>query len=87
MLNFLPLNAGWFRSCIADYGVPLMVLVWSALSFSVPGTVPSGVPRMLVSPLPWESASLQHWTVIKVKVPVFSWRPYTCVWLLTKSCL
>ncbi|XP_050271832.1 boron transporter 4-like [Quercus robur] len=58
-------GTGWFRSCIADYGVPLMVLVWSALSFSVPSTVPSGVPRRLVSPLPWESASLQHWTVIK----------------------
>ncbi|PON84121.1 Bicarbonate transporter [Trema orientale] len=58
-------GTGWLRSFIADYGVPLMVLVWSALSFSVPGRVPSGVPRTLVSPLPWDAASLQHWTVIK----------------------
>ncbi|GAY60060.1 hypothetical protein CUMW_199190 [Citrus unshiu] len=60
------------RSFIADYGVPLMVLVWSALSFSVPSKVPSGVPRRLFSPLPWESASLDHWSVIKDmgKVPV-----------------
>ncbi|OMO54251.1 Bicarbonate transporter, eukaryotic [Corchorus capsularis] len=58
-------GTGWFRSFIADYGVPLMVVVWTALSFSVPSKVPSGVPRRLFSPLPWESASLEHWTVIK----------------------
>ncbi|KAF2323276.1 hypothetical protein GH714_034427 [Hevea brasiliensis] len=58
-------GTGWFRSFIADYGVPLMVVIWTALSFSVPSKVPSGVPRRLFSPLPWESASLHHWTVIK----------------------
>ncbi|KAK8674694.1 hypothetical protein V6N13_032800 [Hibiscus sabdariffa] len=58
-------GTGWFRSFIADYGVPLMVVVWTAMSFSVPSKVPSGVPRRLFSPMPWESASLQHWTVIK----------------------
>ncbi|KAF3450831.1 hypothetical protein FNV43_RR06920 [Rhamnella rubrinervis] len=58
-------GTGWVRSYVADYGVPLMVLVWTALSFSVPGEVPAGVPRRLYSPLAWESASLQHWTVIK----------------------
>ncbi|KAK8546894.1 hypothetical protein V6N13_093933 [Hibiscus sabdariffa] len=58
-------GTGWFRSFIADYGVPLMVIVWTAMSFSVPSKVPSGVPRRLFSPMPWESASLQHWTVIK----------------------
>ncbi|XP_075110552.1 boron transporter 4-like [Nicotiana tabacum] len=58
-------GTGWFRSFVADYGVPLMVLVWSALSFMVPGKLPSGVPRRLYSPLPWESASLYHWIVIK----------------------
>ncbi|KAK4374742.1 hypothetical protein RND71_005419 [Anisodus tanguticus] len=50
---------------IADYGVPLVVLVWSALTYSVPSKVPSGVPRRLFSPLPWESASSHHWTVIQ----------------------
>ncbi|CAK7356600.1 unnamed protein product [Dovyalis caffra] len=58
-------GTGWFRSFIADYGVPLMVVAWAALAFSVPSKVPSGVPRKLVSPLPWDSASLDHWTVIK----------------------
>nr|XP_048328125.1 boron transporter 4-like isoform X2 [Ziziphus jujuba var. spinosa] len=58
-------GTGWFRSFIADYGVPLMVLVWTALSFSVPGQVSIGVPRRLYSPLAWESTSLYHWNVIK----------------------
>ncbi|KAG5248725.1 hypothetical protein OIU76_004584 [Salix suchowensis] len=58
-------GTGWLRSFIADYGVPLMVVVWTALSFSIPSKVPSGVPRKLFSPLPWESSSLHHWTVIK----------------------
>ncbi|KAJ8560688.1 hypothetical protein K7X08_022548 [Anisodus acutangulus] len=52
---------------IADYGVPLVVLVWSALSYSVPSKVPSEVPRRLFSPLPWESASSHHWTVIQLQ--------------------
>ncbi|XP_010476636.1 PREDICTED: boron transporter 4-like [Camelina sativa] len=58
-------GSGWMRSFIADYGVPLMVVVWTALSFSTPSKLPSGVPRRLFSPLPWDSASLSHWTVIK----------------------
>ncbi|KAI3463374.1 hypothetical protein Pfo_020037 [Paulownia fortunei] len=64
-------GTGGFRSFIADYGVPLMVLLWTAMSFGIPGRVPSGVPRRLFSPLPWESASVHHWSVIKdmAKVP------------------
>ncbi|KAF5456695.1 hypothetical protein F2P56_026143 [Juglans regia] len=58
-------GTGWLRGFIADYGVPLMVMLWSALSYAVPGEVPDGVPRRLFCPLPWESASLYHWTVIK----------------------
>ncbi|TKY48108.1 Boron transporter 4 [Spatholobus suberectus] len=58
-------GTGWFRSFIADYGVPFMVVVWTGLSFIVPSKVPSGVPRRLTSPLAWESTSLHHWTVIK----------------------
>ncbi|KAG8493566.1 hypothetical protein CXB51_011749 [Gossypium anomalum] len=58
-------GTGWFRSFVADYGVPLMVVMWTAVSFSVPSKVPSGVPRRLFSPLPWEPASSQNWTVIR----------------------
>lgn len=62
----LSVSIGWLRSFIADYGVPLMVVVWTALSFSVPSKVPFGVPRRLQSPLAWQSTSLHHWTVVKV---------------------
>ncbi|KAL3645888.1 putative boron transporter 6 [Castilleja foliolosa] len=58
-------GTGFFRSFIADYGVPLMIVVWTALSYSVPGKVPSGVPRRLFGSLPWEAGSLYHWTVVK----------------------
>lgn len=64
-------GTGWMRSFIADYGVPLMVVLWTAVSFGVPGKIPSELPRRLVCPLPWEAKSLYHWTVIKdmVRVP------------------
>ncbi|KAL5571491.1 hypothetical protein UlMin_021088 [Ulmus minor] len=46
-------GTGLLRSFIADYGVPFMVLIWSALSFSVPGGVPSDdmgrVPPVYIS--------------------------------------
>ncbi|GJU72326.1 boron transporter 4-like protein [Tanacetum coccineum] len=58
-------GTGKLRSFIADYGVPLMVVAWTALSFTVPSNIPSGVPRRLFSPLLWESESAYHWTVIK----------------------
>ncbi|ONK66531.1 uncharacterized protein A4U43_C06F9160 [Asparagus officinalis] len=58
-------GAGWLRSFIADYGVPLMVVVWTAMSYGMPSKVPSGVPRRLFSPLPWDSKSTHHWTVAK----------------------
>ncbi|TKY58163.1 boron transporter 6 [Spatholobus suberectus] len=65
-------GTGWLRGFIADYGVPIMLVIWTALSYTLPGKVPSSVPRRLVCPLPWESASLYHWTVVKDmgKVPL-----------------
>ncbi|XP_037493219.1 probable boron transporter 6 isoform X2 [Jatropha curcas] len=59
-------GTGWFRSFIADYGVPLMVLLWTLMSYSVPSKVPTGVPRRLYCPLLWDSASMYHWTVVKL---------------------
>ncbi|XP_043721930.1 boron transporter 4-like [Telopea speciosissima] len=53
-------GAGWVRSLIADYGVPLMIMLWTGLSFCVPSQVPSGVPRRLNS----HNGSLFHFTVI-----------------------
>ncbi|KAL0297319.1 UNVERIFIED_CONTAM: Boron transporter 4 [Sesamum radiatum] len=61
-------DTGWLRSIIADYGVPLMVMLFTAISYSVPGKIPSGVPRRLNSALPWDSSSMYHWTVAKQAV-------------------
>ncbi|KAI4326422.1 hypothetical protein MLD38_031740 [Melastoma candidum] len=66
-------GTGWLRTFIADYGVPLMVLVWTAVSY-IPGkTVPHGIPRRLFSPNPWSPGAYDNWTVVRrmLDVPVF----------------
>ncbi|KAK7397000.1 hypothetical protein VNO78_18164 [Psophocarpus tetragonolobus] len=65
-------GSGWLRSLIADYGVPLMVLVWTGVSYIPAGNVPHGIPRRLFSPNPWSPGAYENWTVIKdmVHVPV-----------------
>lgn len=65
-MSLLSSFVDFMRSFIADYGVPLMVVLWTALSYGVPKKVPSDVPRRLVASLPWDSESLYHWTVVKV---------------------
>ncbi|XP_027334207.1 probable boron transporter 2 isoform X1 [Abrus precatorius] len=64
--------SGCLRGFIADYGVPLMVLVWAAISYIPTGSIPKGIPRRLVSPNPWSSGAFENWTVIKdmLNVPV-----------------
>lgn len=59
--------AGWLRSLIADYGVPLMVLVWTAVSYIPAGSVPEGIPRRLLSPNPWSPGAYENWTVIRAR--------------------
>lgn len=56
---------GWLRSLIADYGVPLMVLMWTAVSYIPATSVPEGIPRRLFSPNPWSPGAYENWTVIK----------------------
>ncbi|KAJ6856460.1 boron transporter 4-like [Populus alba x Populus x berolinensis] len=65
-------GTGWIRGFIADYGVPLMVVLWTALSYVRPSEVPSGVPRRVHVPLLSDVESVHHWTVIKDmgKVPL-----------------
>ncbi|KAG6648062.1 hypothetical protein CIPAW_07G121900 [Carya illinoinensis] len=65
-------GSGWLRSLIADYGVPLMVLVWTAVSYIPTSSVPKGIPRRLFSPNPWSPGAYDNWTVIKdmLDVPV-----------------
>ncbi|GAB2213829.1 hypothetical protein Droror1_Dr00018149 [Drosera rotundifolia] len=65
-------GSGWLRGFVADYGVPLMVLVWTAVSYIPGGSVPHGIPRRLLSPSPWSPGAYQNWTVISemLDVPV-----------------
>ena len=52
------------RNFIANFGVPMLVVVWAGLSYAVPSKVPSGVPRRLFSPHPWHSG--ESWTIATV---------------------
>jgi hypothetical protein len=46
------LGRGWLRGFLADYGVPLMVVLWSGVSFAV---MPAPhVPRRVATPNTWE---------------------------------
>ncbi|XP_057789579.1 probable boron transporter 2 [Salvia miltiorrhiza] len=65
-------GSGSLRSLIADYGVPLMVLVWTAVSYIPSKNVPEGIPRRLFSPNPWSPGAYENWTVIKdmLNVPI-----------------
>uniref|UniRef100_A0A5B6ZYT8 Putative boron transporter 2 n=2 Tax=Davidia involucrata TaxID=16924 RepID=A0A5B6ZYT8_DAVIN len=58
-------GTGWLRGFIADYGVPLMVLVWTAVSYIPVNNVPRGIPRRLFSPNPWSPGAYSNWTIIK----------------------
>ncbi|KAI4343749.1 hypothetical protein L6164_011059 [Bauhinia variegata] len=58
-------GTGWLRGFIADYGVPLMVLVWTGVSYTPVNSVPRGIPRRLYSPNPWSPGAYSNWTVIK----------------------
>ncbi|CAL5423263.1 unnamed protein product [Camellia sinensis] len=65
-------GSGWLRSFVADYGVPLMVIIWTAVSYIPSGNVPKGIPRRLFSPNPWSPGAYANWTVIKdmLDVPI-----------------
>ncbi|CAN4100492.1 unnamed protein product [Withania somnifera] len=63
-------GTGWLRGFIADYGVPLMVLVWTAVSYIPARDVPRGIPRRLFSPNPWSPGAYSNWTVIKEMIHV-----------------
>ncbi|XP_010276509.1 PREDICTED: boron transporter 1-like [Nelumbo nucifera] len=63
-------GSGWLRGFVADYGVPLMVLVWTAVSYIPSGSVPRGIPRRLFSPNPWSPGAYENWTVIKEMLDV-----------------
>ncbi|KAF6159051.1 hypothetical protein GIB67_032668 [Kingdonia uniflora] len=55
-------GTGWIQVSITDYGVPLMVLVWTAVSYIPVNEVPKGIPRHLFSPNPWSPGAYSNWT-------------------------
>lgn len=63
-------GTGWLRGLIADYGVPLMVFVWTAVSYIPVNDVPRGIPRRLFSPNPWSEGAFDNWTVVKEMLQV-----------------
>lgn len=63
-------GTGWLRGLITDYGVPLMVLVWTGVSYIPRDHVPDGIPRRLFSPNPWSPGAYDNWTVIKEMLDV-----------------
>eukprot|EP00210_Caulerpa_lentillifera_P008822 g8418.t1 len=44
---------GWLRAIFADYGVPLMVLLWTGVSYALKDT-PTDIPRRLGIPHSWD---------------------------------
>ncbi|XP_022736167.1 boron transporter 1-like isoform X2 [Durio zibethinus] len=68
--RFWRYGTGGLRGFIADYGVPLMVLVWTVISYIPVKDVPRGIPRRLFSPNPWSPGAYSNWTVIKEMVIV-----------------
>ena len=60
------------RSFFADYGVPLMVIAWSALSYALKGT-PPGIPRRVLIPNTWDVSS--NWSVVEVQLEAIPGTP------------
>lgn len=63
-------GSGSLRGFIADYGVPLLVLVWTAVSYIPVNNVPRGIPRRLFSPNPWSPGAYSNWTIVKEMLDV-----------------
>lgn len=55
---------GGLRSFLADYGVPLMVVAWSAVSYALEDATPDGVPRRLSLPNAWHEDARRNWDAV-----------------------
>lgn len=60
---------GWIRSFLADYGVPLLVVIWSALGYAVHKGTPNGIPRRARIPNTWDEKT--NWVIARVSQTVF----------------
>lgn len=66
--------SGWLRGFTADYGVPLMVLFWTGVSYALVGKtatttsssdIAMDIPRRLSSPNPWDANPTARWRIIE----------------------
>ncbi|KAI3878882.1 hypothetical protein MKW92_049267 [Papaver armeniacum] len=48
-----------------DYGLPLMVLVWTTIQYTPANNVPHGILRRLLSLNPWSPDAYANWTIIE----------------------
>ncbi|KAJ0930048.1 putative bicarbonate transporter [Helianthus annuus] len=66
-MAFCKLNVftGWLKGFIADYGVPVMVVVWTGVSDIPTDSVPEGIHRRPFSPNPWSPSAYTNWIVAK----------------------
>lgn len=55
---------GGLRSFLADYGVPLMVVAWSGVSYVLEDATPEGVPRRLSLPNAWHEDARRNWDAV-----------------------
>eukprot|EP00892_Ulva_mutabilis_P000726 jgi/Ulvmu1/10654/UM066_0035.1 len=55
---------GGLRSFLADYGVPLLVVAWSGVSFLLQDATPSGIPRRLSMPNTWAADATRNWDAV-----------------------
>ena len=56
---------GWARSFLADYGVPLLVVIWSAVGYCIYKSTPDGVPRQAIIYNTWDVKT--NWSVARVR--------------------
>ena len=55
---------------MTDYGVPFLIVKWTAFTDLVPERVPAGVPRRLRIPLPRDSGLFNRGPVIQVEYSI-----------------
>ena len=55
---------GWARSLLADYGVPLLVVIWSAVGYCIYKGTPNGVPMQAIIYNTWDVKN--NWSVARV---------------------
>ena len=63
--NDMPAVQGGVRSFLADYGVPLMVVLWTGISYALFDPTPTDIPRRILIPSAWDSAAQENYSVLE----------------------